>query len=312
MTNSLLRSAQVLLFDYRHVGKSRAGPAEPVTPNQVGARRSTKRTPQARGAARAAGAPPASAAAATRARGCERGAAQREPGRTYTWCTPCFPPQTAEMLAADALALLDDRWPSRRVHIYGASMGGFVAQRLALALAPAGRLASLYLAVTCRGFRWAPPLGSWAFRLLLPVVVKSPPAAMVGGARACGGCAAQRPGAPAFRAAPAAPAAALCARARFGLAQRHRSWRGLPEASPRRAPTFSAACKQTCTPSCSCQSTKLSNYLSRPQVDQVLRDAFSESYLDSVSPDPAAGGATQRQLWRRCWTDHYDELFTFR
>ena len=88
------------------------------------------------------------------------------------------------MLAADAVALLDELWPSQRVHVYGASMGGFVAQRLGLALAPAGRLASLYLAVTCRGFRWVPPLSTWVLRRLMPFVIKSPPAAMVSDARA--------------------------------------------------------------------------------------------------------------------------------
>ena len=43
----------------------------------------------------------------------------------------------------------------------------------------------------------------------------------------------------------------------------------------------------------------------------MVRDAFSKEYLDSVSPNPAAEGATMRQLWTRDWTDHFDECFAF-
>lgn len=59
---------------------------------------------------------------------------------------------TTSLLAADALALLDHVWGvDARVHVYGASMGGMVAQELALLLIKQRRLASLYLAVTCAG-----------------------------------------------------------------------------------------------------------------------------------------------------------------
>ena len=37
--------------------------------------------------------------------------------------------KSSELLAADALALMDRVWPGRPpVHVFGASMGGFVAQ----------------------------------------------------------------------------------------------------------------------------------------------------------------------------------------
>lgn len=60
--------------------------------------------------------------------------------------------QTTSLLAQDALALVDHVWgPDARVHVYGASMGGMVAQELSLLLIKQKRLASLYLAVTCAG-----------------------------------------------------------------------------------------------------------------------------------------------------------------
>lgn len=67
---------------------------------------------------------------------------------------------TSEVLASDALALLSDVWPTQRgpLHVYGASMGGMVAQKLAVLLmqdesAPTLlRLSSLFLTVTARSY----------------------------------------------------------------------------------------------------------------------------------------------------------------
>ena len=99
--------------------------------------------------------------------------------------------QTSEMLAVDAAALVDHVWPasagnSVNLHIYGASMGGMVAQRLALLLLarPPGasaRLRSLALAVTARAYGLARfvPLGAWFYRQVLPLALPSEPGAMV-------------------------------------------------------------------------------------------------------------------------------------
>jgi pimeloyl-ACP methyl ester carboxylesterase len=92
--------------------------------------------------------------------------------------------QTSRLLAADTLALLQHvQWippPSSSsssndstplhdgVHVYGASMGGMIAQELALLLLDQQQLASLYLAVTC-STRYAIrlPFGSRFWTLLL-------------------------------------------------------------------------------------------------------------------------------------------------
>ena len=61
--------------------------------------------------------------------------------------------QTSSMLASDALQLLEHLgWchdGEGGVHVYGASMGGMVAQELAVMLLSRNLLSSLYLAVTC-------------------------------------------------------------------------------------------------------------------------------------------------------------------
>ncbi|WIA42141.1 hypothetical protein OEZ86_009410 [Tetradesmus obliquus] len=83
---------------------------------------------------------------------------------------PRMEQQTSAMLAADAVALLDGVWGcSTPVHVYGASMGGMVAQQLALLLLPQGRLVSLGLAVTCRGLQ---PLGGLLGPLIKPQLLR--------------------------------------------------------------------------------------------------------------------------------------------
>lgn len=99
--------------------------------------------------------------------------------------------QTSDLLAADAIALLDHVWPSSAgvddgLHIYGASMGGMVVQKLALLLLARGNesrlpLKSLTLAVTakCYGFARFIPISSSFYRLVLPMALASTPTALV-------------------------------------------------------------------------------------------------------------------------------------
>jgi pimeloyl-ACP methyl ester carboxylesterase len=111
-------------------------------------------------------------------------------------------PQSTALLAADTLALLQHVWGQEQpVHVYGASLGGMVAQKLALLLleAPASvaaqqreaplaaacgtprRLKSLFLAVTSSSYGLARfmPISPKVYRFLLPLVLPSDPAAMV-------------------------------------------------------------------------------------------------------------------------------------
>ena len=89
--------------------------------------------------------------------------------------------QTSELLAEDAVELIDAIWGKEaKVHVYGASMGGFIAEKLALLLIPENRLLSLYLAVTARGQAPRMPfLGAGFYKLMMPMLVKSDPKAMV-------------------------------------------------------------------------------------------------------------------------------------
>ena len=100
--------------------------------------------------------------------------------------------QTSRELALDAHALLSHTWGAGEssgdidVHVYGASMGGMVAQRLALLLLHAQKssrlqLRSLTLAVTasCYGLARFMPLPACFYRFMLPLALPSDPGTMV-------------------------------------------------------------------------------------------------------------------------------------
>eukprot|EP00877_Chromochloris_zofingiensis_P014064 jgi/Chrzof1/8911/Cz03g28250.t1 len=70
---------------------------------------------------------------------------------------PTIEVQTSLLLAEDALKLINGVWDADTlVHVWGASMGGMIAQELAVMLLNQQRLASLWLAVTARGVPWLP------------------------------------------------------------------------------------------------------------------------------------------------------------
>lgn len=74
--------------------------------------------------------------------------------------------QTSTMLARDCVYLINEVLGRKAsVHLYGASMGGCVAQHAAIYLMAEGRLLSLYLAVTSPGnyFRIVLPQCAWNF-----------------------------------------------------------------------------------------------------------------------------------------------------
>ena len=47
------------------------------------------------------------------------------------------------------------------------------------------------------------------------------------------------------------------------------------------------------------------------QTVDLVKSSFSKEYLDSVSIDPRAQGATMRELWQRRWAEDYVKLFAF-
>lgn len=89
-------------------------------------------------------------------------------------------PQTSELLADDCIAVVDDVFPDHHVHVYGASMGGCVAQRVALILHAQKRLLSLFLAVTSPGSYWRIPIPQFLLAFTLrSFIVPADPQAMI-------------------------------------------------------------------------------------------------------------------------------------
>jgi pimeloyl-ACP methyl ester carboxylesterase len=82
--------------------------------------------------------------------------------------------QTTRILANDALVLINHVWGvNSSIHVMGASLGGMVAQELALLLIPSNRLRSLYLAVTSRGSYIRPmSFGPSIWSKMMPILIK--------------------------------------------------------------------------------------------------------------------------------------------
>jgi pimeloyl-ACP methyl ester carboxylesterase len=83
--------------------------------------------------------------------------------------------QSTSMLAEDTLRLINQVWGKNSpVHVYGASLGGMIAQEFATVLVPANRLKSLYLAVTSRGDKFRPlgALGTGVWSAMMPLLIK--------------------------------------------------------------------------------------------------------------------------------------------
>eukprot|EP01112_Ceratiomyxa_fruticulosa_P003157 TRINITY_DN13536_c0_g1_i1.p1 TRINITY_DN13536_c0_g1~~TRINITY_DN13536_c0_g1_i1.p1 ORF type:complete len:259 (-),score=29.66 TRINITY_DN13536_c0_g1_i1:767-1504(-) len=88
--------------------------------------------------------------------------------------------QTSKLLGQDTVELVDHVWgKGSTVHVYGASMGGCIAQYAAVSLAKQKRLKSLYLAVTPRGSFIRLPFCTWFYKMVMPLVVKNDPREMV-------------------------------------------------------------------------------------------------------------------------------------
>jgi pimeloyl-ACP methyl ester carboxylesterase len=82
--------------------------------------------------------------------------------------------QTSRMLANDALSLINQIWGANSsIHVFGASLGGMVAQELAILLIPSRRLRSLYLVATSRGSYIRPmSFGPSIWSKLMPFLIK--------------------------------------------------------------------------------------------------------------------------------------------
>lgn len=90
--------------------------------------------------------------------------------------------QSSTMLAKDCVLLLDHVFgSSSKIHVYGASMGGCVAQHVALELQKQNRLDSVYFAVTSRGWYFQLNLWQRVWKWIVQyLLVKREPADMVG------------------------------------------------------------------------------------------------------------------------------------
>jgi len=90
--------------------------------------------------------------------------------------------QTSILLANDCLSLIDHVFGSSSlVHVYGASMGGCIAQYVALSLHRQHRIPSLYLAVTSRGsYVRVLTLPQYLWKIIVKnFLVKSSPRSMI-------------------------------------------------------------------------------------------------------------------------------------
>jgi pimeloyl-ACP methyl ester carboxylesterase len=87
--------------------------------------------------------------------------------------------QTSLLLAQDTLALINHLWRDEKIHVYGGSMGGMVAQILSTLIPE--RVKTLHLAVTARQYGNARfiPIGATVYRWVLPWVVASTPSKMI-------------------------------------------------------------------------------------------------------------------------------------
>ncbi|CAF1140742.1 unnamed protein product, partial [Didymodactylos carnosus] len=86
--------------------------------------------------------------------------------------------QTSTLLAHDVRQLINYVWGDQAaVHVLGVSLGGMIAQELAVLLASEQRLLSLYLGITIRGSYMRPMalLPKWVFsRIILPYFAMKP------------------------------------------------------------------------------------------------------------------------------------------
>ena len=78
-------------------------------------------------------------------------------------------------MARDALLLLDQLWPDEAVHVAGVSMGGFIAQKLAVLLVQQGRLASLCLLVASASYLPHLHLPLFVYDAASSFIFKGPP-----------------------------------------------------------------------------------------------------------------------------------------